>query len=121
MSALSIRFPLVKEKTGYRRGPRYRLTPDTQQLNGAAGCAARMIACAMRKRDAARREAKEARTSTAAAIVQIDRAAMRSHALWARLFARQITKDDPRVSAAEQHHTALVKAFCQSVDSAPAA
>lgn len=119
--SLSIRFPMVREKTGYRRGARYRLTPDTKQLNGAAGCAARMIACAMRSRDSALRDAKEARTGTAVTSIQIDRAAMRTHALWARVFARQITQDDARVSAAEKRHTALVREFCRGVNEQSAA
>jgi hypothetical protein len=107
---ISIRFPMTKEKTGNRRGPRFRRVPDKSALNGAARCAAGMVACAILKRDSSLRIDAWHKDPSAAQV--IDRAAMRSHALWARLFAGQIADNDPRLAAAQARHTELVRAYC---------
>lgn len=119
MSApLSIRFPMVKEKTGNRRGPRFRRVPDESKLHGAARCAAGMIHCAIRKRELARAPLWCGGNDTARASQRIDRASMRLHSLWARLFARQITQDDPRLALAQAHFKALVDEFCRPSEAA---
>lgn len=101
---------MVKEKTGHRRGPRFRRVPDKSKLSGAARCAAGMVECAMRKRDASLRLDAWHKDPSGAQL--IDRAAMRSHALWARLFAGQIADNDPRLAAAQARHTELVRTYC---------
>lgn len=89
----SIRFPMVRERTGYRRGPRFRRVPDPSSLSGARGCACRMVRVAMMDRDSAAR-------ATDPEHARWHRATMRANALWARLFAGQIAEDDPRMEAA---------------------
>ena len=101
---------MTKEKTGNRRGPRFRRVPDKAALSGAARCAAGMVACAILKREAALGSESWHKDPTLARA--IDRAAMRSHALWARLFAGQLADTDPRLAEAQARHTDLVRAYC---------
>ena len=103
-AAGSIRFPLRKERIkGAGRGPRFRRTVDTTGLQRAAECAARMVSCAMRHRDAAARVAAQLRqpgfrdrSGFYALTVRLSRHSMREAALWARQFAKGIAADDPR-------------------------
>jgi|GEM_PF-3617093 len=99
--ATSIRFPRVKERTGYRRGPRYRLAIDSTGLHGARLCAARMVNSALLHRDAAPRAHRPE-------FAKVDRLGMRLSALWARVFAGQIDQHDPRLDATQAERHALV-------------
>lgn len=98
----SICFPLVKEKTGYRKGPRYRLVPDKTGLHGARACAADMVGVAMLDRD---------HRTTSPAHARINRLHMRISALWARVFAGHIESDDARLLAAHAACRELMKEF----------
>ncbi|MBA4136745.1 MAG: hypothetical protein C0518_05460 [Opitutus sp.] len=98
----SIRFPMTKERTGYRRGPRFRRVVDSTGLGGAPFCAARMINSAMLYRDAAPHARAE--------LNKADRLGMRVSALWARVFAGQIENDDPRIEAAQRERHELITA-----------
>lgn len=103
----SIRFPLTKEKTNYRRGhgPRYRLTVDRTGLRGARACIAGMIASALLYRDGI-----AARTSNTM-LQRAERLGMRHAALWARVFAGQIRDDDARLDAVSAERTRLILAI----------
>lgn len=110
----SIRFPMRKERTGNRRGPRFVLRPDPTGLDGSAFCANRMVSMAMDARDAARgigANAKVARRTDRLADLQrrIDKWRMRYSALMARLFANHIDKDDPRLVAIHAEHEAHMR------------
>jgi hypothetical protein len=89
----SIRFPMKREKTGARRGPRFRMVPDDRNLYGARGCVAGMVKTAIHKRDWAKQE-------TDPELARLNRAQMRSHALWARIFAGHMDADSPLVQEA---------------------
>ena len=112
MSRISIKFPMTKEATGNRRGPRFRRVPDKARLSGAASCAAGMVAMAIRKRDLAATTPGCSDRVRLDLSRQIDRACMRTSALWARVFAGQIDQHDPRLDAAQARHSALVGAYC---------
>lgn len=116
--ALSIRFPFTREKTGNRRGPRFRRVVDcdlvSKTQSPSAACAVRMISSAMRYQRCWLIE----RDNTTLDRGRIARLQMREMALWARLFARQISKDDPRLEAARAASHAAVQAYCRSVDQA---
>ena len=113
MSAL--RFPLIRQRTGRRMGPRYRRVVDTSHLHGAGRCAASMINAAMCYRDEA---PLISRFAPAAAIrrqqlhLRVARLGMRMSALWARVFAGQLRDDDPRLTAAMAARSALVREIC---------
>jgi len=94
-----IRFPLVKEPTKWRRGPRFFRVPDQSGLYGARGCAAGMIAVAVHKRDLARFQ------ETDPLNIAFVRASMRTSALWARVFAGHMEAKDPRVVEAQAAHS----------------
>jgi hypothetical protein len=112
MTPISIKFPMTKEATGNRRGPRFRRVPDKARLSGAASCAAGMVAIAIRKRDLAATIPGYRDQARLDLSRQIDRACMRTSALWARVFAGQIDQHDPRLAAAQAHHSALVQTYC---------
>jgi hypothetical protein len=97
----SIKFPMTRERTGYRRGPRFRRVVDKTGLDGARFCAASMINSAMLYRDAVPHLRPE--------FNQVDRLHMRVSALWARVFAGQIDQHDPRIDAASKQASALVQ------------
>lgn len=103
---ISIRFPMTRERTGRRTGPRYRRVVDRTGIFGAAFCAATSIKLSMSERE----HAKEGRQ------VQIYRLGMRIHALWARVFAGQIDQQDPRLEAAMAERTALIRSFCADAE-----
>ncbi len=107
MHRISIKFPMVKERTGHRRGPRFHLRPDRAGLHGATFCAATMISKALSHRDwapyAGVRDAARAK---------IERLHMRLASLWARVFAGQIDQHDLRIDATQAALTAAVDAYC---------
>lgn len=103
---------MTKEKTGNRTGPRFRHVPDKSKLHGAAACAAGMVAIAIRKRELAATQPGYREAAHHALNRQLDRAVMRTSSLWARVFAGQIDQHDPRLAAAQAHHTELVRAYC---------
>lgn len=107
-SVRSIRFPLVNERTGARRGPRYRRMPDKIGLHGAALCAASMIRAAVVMRDGAAREPGSSYGAYC-------RVSMRQKALWARVFAGQIRDDDARLAEAAEQSARLVTCFNRAV------
>lgn len=102
----SIRFPLVKEKTGYRKGPRYRLMADKSGLWGARACAAGMVSSAILYRDS--------HISKSPLGLKLDRLQMRTSALWARVFAGHIEDTDARLLALEAECRALMTQFMAS-------
>lgn len=102
----SIRFPMAKERTGYRRGPRFRVVPDKTGLFGARKIAATMIGSALIRRDRANRE-------TDARLVRYQRASMRMMALWARVWAGQMDQHDARIGAAQAEASAAMANYCQ--------
>lgn len=106
---ISIRFPLVKEKTGYRKGPRFRRVPDKAGLHGAASCVVSMLHSSIIHRDSAARPWVTLKVDQ---YRQIERAGMRLAALWARVFAGQIDQHDPRIDAASAEHSRLVAIYC---------
>lgn len=103
----SIRFPLVKERTGNKRGPRFRLVPDKHNLTSARACAAGMVTASIHRRDIARKHAQEAlrwaemgdlrQANIERLNAERERQTMRSHALWARVFAGHIEDHDARL------------------------
>jgi hypothetical protein len=97
---------MTRERTGYRRGPRYRRVVDKSGLDGARFCAASMINSALLYRDAAPHPRPE--------FNKADRLGMRLMALWARVFAGQIDGNDPRLDATQAERTALITAVCGS-------
>ena len=112
MSPISIRFAMIKEPTGNRRGPRFRRVPDKSRLHGAASCAAGMIAIAIRRRDLALTVPEYREPAYRVLDRQINRAVMRTSALWARVFAGQIDQHAPRLDESQNRHTALVREIC---------
>ena len=111
----SLRYPLIRQRTGRRIGPRYRLAIDTATLHGAARCVGSMLNAAMRSRD---ESPMVSRFAPPDAIrrqqlhLRVTRLSMRLHALWARVFAGQIRDDDPRLAAACATRAALVRELC---------
>ena len=101
----SIRFPMAREKTGLRRGPRFRRVPDRAGLFGARSLAASMVGSAMLHRERAGREADQR-------LVRWQRATMRLKALWARVWAGQIDQHDPRIDAAANEAHRQVAEYC---------
>lgn len=101
----SVRFPLVKERTGYRRGPRFRRVPDRSGLFGARSLAASMVGSAIIHRDRAARETDQR-------LVRWQRATMRLMALWARVWAGHIEQTDPRIDAAANEAHRHVAEYC---------
>jgi hypothetical protein len=106
---MPIRYPMTRERTGRRTGPRYRRVVDVSGLHGAAACSARSINMAMRYRD-------QARAERSPASAEIARLGMRVMALWARTFAGQIDQHDPRLDAANDERTRLIQAYCQAAE-----
>lgn len=108
----SIRFPLVKERTGNKRGPRFRLVPDKSGLFGARACAAGMVAAAIHRRDSARKHVQEAarfaemgdlrKARIERLSAERERNTMRRHALWARVWAGHIEDNDARLQKLSQ-------------------
>ena len=116
MTPISIRFPMTREKTGNRRGRRFRRVPDTANLHGAAGCAARMICIAIRKREAWQTSMEHLRTAKLwgkqdiawlQPCVELDAHSVRESAFWARRFAKSIPDTDPRWAVIEADGKAL--------------
>lgn len=112
----SIRFTLVRQPILPRpkRGPRFETVPDEGGLWGARRCAAASITAAIHRRQVALRDAKS--DSRAARVMQFARFArlqMRSHALWARVFAGQISAEDPRFAAIEDATRQIVASWSQ--------
>lgn len=103
---ISIRFPMTRERTGRRTGPRYRRVVDRTGLFGAAFCAATSVGMALREREHAKDGSH----------VRIHRLGMRIHALWARVFAGQIDSHDPRLDVAMTERTALIHGFCAEAE-----
>lgn len=107
---MSIRFPMIRERTGRRTGPRYRRVVDCSGLSGAAFCAAKSINLALMYRSnqqpvclpPERRQIAE----------RIARLGMRVMALWARVFVGQVDQHDPRLVSAETERVSLVRAYC---------
>lgn len=105
---ITIKFPMIKERTGYRRGPRYVIRPDRTGLYGAAFCAASMISKALSHRE----WAPYVGTRDEPARARIERLNMRRASLWARCFAGQIDTEDPRLDAVQIQLTDAVAAYC---------
>ena len=103
---LSLRFPMTRERTGNRRGPRFRRIPDKTGLSGAAACTAGMIIAAIHRRESLHSRSPEP------TLRRFARLQMRGHALWARIFAGQVSQDDPRVERVRNEIAALVTDFC---------
>lgn len=101
-----IKFPMRKERTGNRRGPRFRLRPDKDRLYGAASATAGMISLAMSYREDERRRAAGVATAYnrefALLCHKIAKEQVRSAALWARRFSHRISDDDPRWAELER-------------------
>lgn len=111
---MTIRFPLTRERTGRRTGPRYRRVIDRTGLFGSAACAARSIDMAMRYRDEQQPahlsdEQRQFRT-------RIARLGMRVMALWARVFAGQIDQHDPRLDEAINARERAVREYCYAAE-----
>lgn len=100
-----IRFAMTKERTGNRRGPRFRIVPDESGLFGARKLAAGMVRTALGYRDSWKSE-------THPMLVKMRRAQMRQMALWARVWAGQIDQDDARIDAAARKSHACCVAYC---------
>lgn len=103
----SIRFPMKKERTGYRRGPRFRLVVDKAGLWGARSCAASMVNSAMLYRSQADAAADPRQRA-------FYRASMRVMALWARVFAGHLENSDARIDAAQAESTRHCRAYCDA-------
>lgn len=105
-----IKFPLRHERTGKRRGPRYRLRPDKDGLSGAAFCTAGMVAMAMSYRESYLAELKALPTAYnrefALISLRILRWQVRNAALWARRFSHRIADNDPRFAELDTEHRA---------------
>ena len=101
----SIRFPLVKEPTRARTGPRFHRVPDKKGLDGALACAAGMVSIAVSYRDGLHLHAGNPES------LRVERLGMRTAALWARVFAGHIKSDDPRLVSATTEKRRLVQAM----------
>lgn len=111
----SLRFPLIRQRTGLRMGPRYRRVVDTSSLYGAARCVASMLNAAMRSRDEVPlvpRFAPASEIRRQQLHRRVARMSMRLSALWARVFAGQLRDDDPRLTATMAARSALVREIC---------
>lgn len=106
---MTIRFPLTRERTGRRTGPRYRLVIDRTGLTGSADCAARMIGLAMMYRDQRHSAVSPERRAQA---VRIARLGMRIQSLWARVFVQQISQHDPRLDQVSTARERAVREYC---------
>lgn len=106
---MNLRFPMIRERTGRRTGPRYRRVVDCSGLTGSAACAARSLSMAMRYRDQARAEV----TPSAA---KIARMGMRVMALWARVFVQQISQHDARLDEASNARERAVREYCHACE-----
>lgn len=106
---MTIRFPLTRERTGRRTGPRYRRVIDAAGLYGSAACAARSINMAMRYRD--ERPASYHTAESRQIAVRIARLGMRVMALWARVFAGQIDQHDSRLDEANNARERAVREY----------
>ncbi len=107
MTPISIRFPMTRERTGNRRGPRLRRIPDATGLHGAASCACRMLHSAILHRES--RPSAWETPERAALFLRYKRASMRNAALWARVFAGHL---ETRILAAQAEATAAVERYC---------
>jgi len=110
MTPISIRFPLVKEKTGNRRGPRFRRVPSKAGLQGAASCACSMLHSAIIHRESAQGPGYSVKNADLHR--RIERVGMRVAALWARVFAGQVDQHDARLDAAMSEKSRLVDLYC---------
>lgn len=111
----SLRYPLIRQRTGLRMGPRYRLAVDASKLHGAARCTANMLNASMRSRDeyaVASRAPLFVASRRQQLHLRVARLSMRLSALWARVFAGQIRDDDARLTAAMAARSALVREIC---------
>lgn len=90
---IPIKFTLLKERTGWKRGRRYHRLPAEQASTAQERCVRGMLRCAIRSRDLA------THPSTNAQSAAFDRKMMRKNALWARIFAQQIPAEDARVAS----------------------
>jgi hypothetical protein len=102
---IAIKFPLVKERTGWKSGPRFHRIPAKAGLSGARACVALSLIGAVHKRDWLRH--KESNPL----LVRSQRLQMRMHALWARVFAGHFTAQDPRLLATEAAYHAASTAI----------
>ena len=106
----SLRFPLKKD-----RKTKARMPEKIDDMHGAAACIAGMIRAAIHCRVTAETKMREAAicddidnamSRRAANIARIEarrqRRTMRSHALWARVFADQVRDNDARLDAISQ-------------------
>lgn len=100
----SIRFPLVIVKTRIGRHIYRALEADKTGLHGARLCAAGMITSAIHYRDRAAIIISQAELSD-----RIAKLGMRHSALWARVFAGQISGDDPRLDSVMEERRRLMK------------
>lgn len=113
--SITIKFAMVRVRTGYRKGPRYRRVVDCTALSGARYCAAKMINGAILYRDQS--PAKFCDEEGAVLFRRIARLGMRNDALWARVFAGQIDQHDPRIDQVMQARRELVNRFRAPADS----
>lgn len=88
---ITIRFPLVRERTGWKRGLRWHRVPAETARTGQERCVRGMLRCAIRSRDMANHPAATPQSRA------FDRRQMRNNALWARIFAQHIEAEDSRV------------------------
>lgn len=106
----SIKFPMRKERTGNRRGPRFVMRPDKTGLSGAALCAAGMVSLAMDALDEVRGTGAwtHARPWSNERLYALNKRIakwrVRYNALMARLFVGTIDKEDPRFTAIHAEH-----------------
>lgn len=107
---MTIRFPMTRERTGRRTGPRFRRVVDCAGLNGAKLCAAKMLNLAMMYRDEV--PASWVPADHRPLQLRIARLGMRVQALWARVFAGQIDQHDPRLDVANDERSRLVREYC---------
>lgn len=117
-----IRFPLVKVaiEPRPRTGPRTEIVPDKTGLHGARACIAGMVTAAIHRRAVAEKALRAAARHEqfsdyrAANIARIEarnaREQMRSHALWARVFAQHINDNDPRLEEISARQMAKLSA-----------
>lgn len=106
----TIRFPLVKERTGWRRGRRFHLVPAEQGRTGLESSIRATIRCAIRARNMAKHPITTPRNA------KIDRLQMRIYALMARSFAHHLHPLDTRIAETERAAKAL--AFAQETAAA---
>jgi hypothetical protein len=107
---MTIRFQMTRERTGRRTGPRFRRVVDCEGLSGAKLCAAKMLNLALMYRDQALPAWEHPARRRIA--LRIARLGMRVQALWARVFAGQIDQHDPRLDAANDERSRLVREYC---------